>query len=178
MSVSGLITLGLKKTPSEIITLGLASGAGGGGGGGGSGGGLVTLGLGLTPSRVLLVGMAPTGSSGTAPSITSQPSNQSVYVGATAIFSVSATGTGLSYQWQLNSGSGFSNIVGATASSYATSAVTLGMSGYLYRCVVTGDTAPPATSNSATLTVSTAPATSVSALAWGIDLRGNFIIIA
>ncbi len=48
--------------------------------------------------------------------ITTQPQNQSVVVGNIANFSVTASGTNLSYQWRKNG----SNIVGATASSYST----------------------------------------------------------
>ena len=55
----------------------------------------------------------------TAPSITSQPTNQSVTVGGTASFSVSATGTApLSYQWSKNN----TPINGATSSTYTTPA--------------------------------------------------------
>lgn len=101
-----------------------------------------------------------TGASGTAPSITTQPSNQTVTAPATATFTVAATGTGtLTYQWQRNplGGGSFTNISGATSSSYTTPAtsVTGGSANNSdqYRCVVTGDTSPPATSNAATLTV-------------------------
>lgn len=52
MSAPGVITLGLGRSPGEVLLLGLASSTVT------QGGGLVTLGLGLTPSRVLLHGMA------------------------------------------------------------------------------------------------------------------------
>jgi hypothetical protein len=92
--------------------------------------------------------------SGTAPSISSQPANQTVTAGATATFSVAATGTGtFAYQWRRNG----SNISGATSASYTTPATTVSggsaNNGDLYSVVVTGDTAPTATSNNATLTV-------------------------
>ena len=52
-----------------------------------------------------------------APSISQQPSNQTVTVGQTATFSVTATGTApLSYQWQ----KGTTQIAGATSASYTT----------------------------------------------------------
>ena len=55
------------------------------------------------------------------PSITTQPANQTVSVGQTATFSVTATGTApLSYQWQKNQ----VNIAGATSSSFTTPATT------------------------------------------------------
>ena len=90
---------------------------------------------------------------GTAPTITVQPANQTVTAGATATFSVTATGSGLTYQWRRNG----TNISGATSSSYTTPATTVSggsaNSGDVYSVVVTGDTAPAATSNNATLTV-------------------------
>ncbi len=91
------------------------------------------------------------------PSITSHPSNKSVVVGATATFSVGASGTApLSYQWQKNN----SDIQDAIGSSYTTPAATLADNGATFRCIVTnpyGD----ATSNSATLTVGTAGSPSI-----------------
>ena len=71
----------------------------------------------------------------TGPTITAQPSNQTVNNGATASFSVTATGA-TSYQWQDNSSGSFANISGATSSSYAPTA-SYSMQGRLYRCVVT-----------------------------------------
>ena len=94
----------------------------------------------------------------TAPSITTQPSPVIVCETSNATFSVSATGTGLTYQWQENTGSGFADISGATSSSYTKTAVTGAMNGYQYRVVVSGACAPPVTSNAALLTVTTAPA--------------------
>jgi regulation of enolase protein 1 (concanavalin A-like superfamily) len=85
----------------------------------------------------------------TPPSITQQPSNQTVLSGQTATFFVVATGSGpLSYQWQKNN----INIAGATLSSYTTPATGTGDNGSGYRCVVTNPAGPTA-SNSALLTV-------------------------
>jgi len=57
-----------------------------------------------------------------APSITTQPVSQSVTVGQTATFSVSATGTALvSYQWQKDGAA----IGGSNAASYTTPATTI-----------------------------------------------------
>lgn len=97
-----------------------------------------------------------TSSAGTAPNITAQPTGQSVVAGSTATFSVTATGTSLTYQWRRNG----SNISGAVSSSYTTPATTVtggtANNGDVYSVVVTGDTAPAATSSNATLTVSAA----------------------
>jgi hypothetical protein len=95
------------------------------------------------------------------PAITTQPVNTTLCEGNDAMFSVVASGNGLTYQWQENTGSGFVNIAGATATSYTKAAVTAAMNGYQYRVVVTGACAPPATSNAAALTVNVAPSISI-----------------
>jgi formylglycine-generating enzyme required for sulfatase activity len=87
------------------------------------------------------------------PVINTHPSDTSVAVGKTASFSVSATGTGLQYQWQKNS----IDISGATLSSYTTPATLLTDSGAVFRCVVR-NTGGPVTSNPAILTVINVPA--------------------
>ena len=89
----------------------------------------------------------------TAPAFTSQPANQTVTVGQTATFAVTATGTApLGYQWQKNS----ANISGATSANYTTPATVAGDNGATFRVVVS-NSAGNATSNSATLTVTSAP---------------------
>lgn len=74
----------------------------------------------------------------TAAAIATQPTTQVVCAGSSATFTVAATGAGLTYQWQLNTGSGFNNIVGATAASHTVNNVALGQSGHQYRVIVTG----------------------------------------
>lgn len=99
-----------------------------------------------------------------APAITTPPGPQTVGVGDNASFSVTATGTGpLSYQWEVNDGSGFAPITNnATYSNAATATLNvnsaaLNMNGYLYRCVVTGACIPATTSVDALLTVAILP---------------------
>ncbi|HXP80044.1 MAG TPA: immunoglobulin domain-containing protein [Verrucomicrobiae bacterium] len=83
------------------------------------------------------------------PSITTQPSNQTVTVGQTATFSVVAAGTApLTYQWQKNN----ANISGATSSTYTTPATVSGDNGAIFRVIVTNPVTN-ITSNPATLTV-------------------------
>jgi hypothetical protein len=96
-----------------------------------------------------------------APGITSNPSPQTVCAGGTVAFTVSATGAGLSYQWQKN-GSTIND--GGTISGSATFTLTLtgvgtGDSGASFDCVVSGTCSPPATSGGAALTVNASPAT-------------------
>jgi hypothetical protein len=90
-----------------------------------------------------------------APTITTQPTNQTVTAGQTATFSVTATGTApLSYQWQ-NAATN-TNISGATSSSYSIADTTTAENGMQFRVVVTNGVNPPATSNTVTLTVNPA----------------------
>lgn len=91
-------------------------------------------------------------STGLPPTIDTQPQSTSVEPGSTATFTVVATNA-TSYQWQLDSGTGFANIIGATATSYTTPTLTLDDSGNQYRVVVTG-AGGSANSTAATVTVS------------------------
>ncbi len=91
----------------------------------------------------------------TLPSISANPQSATICVGGSNTFSVTAAGTGISYQWQLstNGGGAFNDIAAAIGSSYTVSAVTAGMNDYRYRVVVSGTCAPAAISAAATLTV-------------------------
>src|ERR1700677_2612498 len=90
------------------------------------------------------------GLTGQPPVITSQPVSQTVTVGQTATFNVTATGTGpLTYQWFDNG----TAISGATSSSYTTPAATSTASGSVFTVTVT-NASGTVTSNPATLTVS------------------------
>jgi gliding motility-associated-like protein len=92
--------------------------------------------------------------------ISSNPVSTTVCAGTNALFSVVATGTTVSYKWQVNTGSGFVNInngsqyTGTTTATLTVLAPAYAMTGYQYQCVVSGNCAPAtATSTSATLTV-------------------------
>jgi hypothetical protein len=91
-------------------------------------------------------------------SFTNQPQDATVATNGNTSFSVSATGSGtLTYQWQVDNGSGFSNVSDGVIYGNTTTATlnitgaSLEMNGFLYRCVVTGCSST--NSNSATLTV-------------------------
>src|SRR5258708_38292326 len=94
----------------------------------------ISFGLSLAPSLLLVAcGGGGNGAAATAPppsssvpGITIQPSDQSVSVGQTATFTVTATSAAPpSYQWQRSG----SPIAGATAPSYTTAATTSGGTG-------------------------------------------------
>lgn len=98
-------------------------------------------------NAILTVNSAPV-----PPSITTQPSSQTITAGLTATFSVIASGTApLGYQWQKNGAA----ISGATSSNYTTPAETTADNGAQFSVVVT-NSAGSATSNNATLTVNAA----------------------
>jgi hypothetical protein len=87
------------------------------------------------------------------PSITSQPTSQSVTAGQSATFSVGATGTAtLTYQWK----KGGVAIGGATAASYTTPATTSSDNATQFSVTVTNSFGT-ATSSVATLTITAAP---------------------
>ena len=101
-----------------------------------------------------------------APSITTQPSNQTVTVGSTATFSVVATGTTpLTYQWQ----KGTTPVPGATAASYTTTATTSSDNGSQFEVVVTNSVGS-ITSNAATLTVTTVAPSPTDVLTYHNDI--------
>jgi len=91
-----------------------------------------------------------------APVITQQPQNASVLAGQNSGFSVTATGTGLGYQWYFNS----NGISGATASGLGLTNVS-GINAGNYDVVVSNGYGM-ATSSVATLTVAAAPALTAS----------------
>ncbi len=82
--------------------------------------------------------------------ITTQPASQTVVEGATATFTVAATGTGtLTYQWRRNG----TAITGATLASYTTPVATLADTGAVFSVVVGDGIGGSVTSANATLTV-------------------------
>jgi hypothetical protein len=97
-------------------------------------------------------------------SISTQPSPVSICNGSNGSISVSTTGTGMNYQWQLstNGGTSWSNVPaaapysGTTTSTLTITGATGTMTGYQYRVLVTGTCTPLIISSVATLTVTTA----------------------
>lgn len=103
------------------------------------------------------------------PAITVHPGNRTVCSTATTTFTGAATGLNITYQWQENNGSGFTNITnggiysGATTGTLTLTGVSTLMTTYTYRLVATGTCSPAAVSSSAILTVNaTLPSVSAS----------------
>lgn len=89
----------------------------------------------------------------TPPTVTTEPTAQTVCVGANATFSVVANNAA-NYQWQISTTAvpAFTNIPTATGTSYTVNAVTAAMTGNQYRVVVS-NCATSVNSAAATLTV-------------------------
>jgi hypothetical protein len=112
----------------------------------------------MIQSKVLLISIAGFlviglvacgGMSGTPPTITTQPQNQTVGIGATATFTVTASGSvPLHYQWMENG----MTITGATSASYTTPAVMLSDNNEQFSVAVSNSSGS-VTSSAATLTV-------------------------
>lgn len=109
-----------------------------------------------------------------APNITSEPVDASVCAGIDTSFVVAATGTALSYQWQVNMGGFFLNLSddgfhsGANNDTLTISAADFILDGLQYRCIVSGSVAPNDTSATVTLSVSNPPS---------ITSQPNFAVI-
>ncbi|MBI5219774.1 MAG: gliding motility-associated C-terminal domain-containing protein [Bacteroidia bacterium] len=93
------------------------------------------------------------------PSITTQPTNQTACTGNNMTFSLTATGMGtLTYQWQENCGSGWSNLTdnttysGALTNNLDISNISLFNNGCLYQCIVS-NAGGSVTTTTATATV-------------------------
>ena len=98
------------------------------------------------------------------PTITAQPSNQSIAPGLTAILTVTASGSGLSYQWYAGSSGVTVNPVGTNSSSYTTSAL-INNTKYWVRVSNAGGSVDSVTAQvSVTFTDPTLTATSIKAV--------------
>ena len=89
--------------------------------------------------------------------IIAQPTAQAVCTPQPATFSVTANGTGLTYQWQISSiaNPSFTNIIGAINASYTTPSSTFAMNGNQYRVNILSTCSPiiPLISGAALLTI-------------------------
>jgi len=92
-------------------------------------------------------------------SILDDPESISICNGLNAVFSITAEGTGIVYQWQENRGVEFLDLIsnstysGVNTPSLLIQNANTTMNGYQYRCVVTGAAGAVAISATATLTV-------------------------
>ncbi|MCO5261596.1 MAG: GEVED domain-containing protein [Lentimicrobium sp.] len=100
---------------------------------------------------------------GVPPEITVQPEDQTVCQGDPAVFEVTASGAGLSYQWYTGNGSSWwplnegGNYAGTNTASLTISNTDTWMSGQQFRVVVSRSAGCQTTSDAATLTVNASP---------------------
>ena len=98
---------------------------------------------------------------GCVPSIDQQPVDSTLCAGEDAAFSVNASGSNLTFQWQEDNGGGFSSLAnggvysGVTTATLSITGAGGGLDGYDYRVIVSGDCSPSVTSNAATLNITT-----------------------
>ena len=88
--------------------------------------------------------------------ITSQPQDAAAKIGSTVSFAVTASGTGLTYQWQVstNGGSTWANTrATGNTTNKITATATEAMNGYKYRCRITDNNGASILSDVAVLTV-------------------------
>lgn len=113
----------------------------------------------LSPGQILTIYNDAVNGKCQRPSITGQPSNQTVNQGTSATFSVAASGcTPLSYQWMFNGAA----IAGATASSYTIPSAGLANIGSYYVVVANGGGSVLSTTVSLNLTCDPPPSGLVS----------------
>jgi hypothetical protein len=129
----------------------------------------VTAGMNTNQYRCVVTGSCPAINSNaavltvnTAPVVTAQPGNSTVYTGNVAVFSITATGTNLTYQWQVSTGGcggPWTNVpnaapyTGVNTATLVINPTSTALNGNGYRCVVNGTCAPTANSNCGLLTV-------------------------
>jgi len=103
----------------------------------------------------------------TAPVLTTQPAAQSITYGANASFSAAASGAPApTEQWQVNAGSGFTNLTGETGATLTLTKPGVASGGNLYRAVFTNGCGS-VNSNSVALTVAKKNLTISGAVAQG-----------
>jgi len=92
-----------------------------------------------------------------------QPNNTSTCAGQNVFFSILANGNTLTYQWQVDQGSGFTDVtsgavyMGATENVLTVTNIPLPFNGSQYRCVITDSCLNITTTNAATLFISLPP---------------------
>ncbi len=99
-------------------------------------------------------------------SITENPENKSICVGLSTTFRVAATGTALTYKWQVDVGFGFLDLKPSSTFSdvdqpeLKVNTVSTMLNGYKFRCLVNGTCGTELSSTEALLTVLTPPSIS------------------
>lgn len=114
------------------------------------------------------------------PLVLTEPVNDTICASDTARFSITATGSGLGFRWQVNTGSGFVNVSNGGGLYFGASTPNLTilnaptiLNAARYRCFVTGFCAPTDTSAEATLFIAQPPATPAISTGNATQCQGN-----
>ncbi len=110
----------------------------------------------LQPGNPVMINVIST------PVISAQPTPQQACEGLGATFSINATGTSLTYQWQADLGAGYVNISNGGVYSGATTnqlqiSNSSGLNNVRYQCIITTASACPVTSTAVPLNVNARP---------------------
>ena len=107
--------------------------------------------------------------------INTQPANTSACVGTNTSFSVTASGTTVSYQWQLSTDGGttWNNVIGATTATLNLTAVTNIQNNNQYRVIVSNACPSSVTSNPVTLSVTNAATVTSNPTGVAVCLNAN-----
>jgi hypothetical protein len=132
----------------------------------------------LAPTNDQFRGIAFVPQPGGAPTIFSNPTNQSAIVGTSATFTASAYGDNLGVQWYVNKndGNGYVIVPGATYNTLTVSGLTTAQNGYTYKATFT-NAAGSVSSNPATLTVQVAPQFSFDASSYTVNENAGTVTI-
>jgi len=97
------------------------------------------------------------------PTITLEPESDTICVGSSTSFIVNAFGASLTYRWQVDNGSGYTNLTntpphfGFNNDTLLITSPSISLSGNKYRCVITGVCAPSDTSQEVILNIGDVP---------------------
>ncbi len=97
------------------------------------------------------------------PTITIEPVSDSICVGNSTSFFINAYGSAINYLWQVNDGSGYTNVPNAAPyfgfnnDTLIITNPSIALTNHVYRCIVTGVCSPPDTSLEAMLQIGDTP---------------------
>jgi PKD repeat protein len=121
----------------------------------------------------------------TVPEITLQPKDSTICMTGNATFSVTATGTSVTYNWQVNKGSGFASVVDdVNFSGQGTNTITITnapgtFNNYIFRVIISGTCGVPVYSNFVVLRVFIPPVVTLNPVAKAIcDGTGPVTFVA
>ena len=120
----------------------------------------------------------------TVPEITGQPSDTTICMNGGASFTVSATGTALTYKWQVNNGSGFGDISdninysGTNSNNLILTSIPGTFNNYTFRVRISGTCGVPIYSNFVVLRVLTPPSVTLNPVPKSVCNGGGPVVFS